>query len=391
MIQSGGDIVAKERITLGQNASSVGTWTMTGGTARVTDIAVGHAGSGTFNLYDGEITTSGWVLVGFTNGKDFETPNTLNMYGGTINTNWFTMGWDYETSDGTMNMYGGELKTTGGNGIILAKTGSAEFNLYNGIVTSNTQLRLGQEASGVGALNIYAGDIKANGNSDMNANSSINFRTNSLGIGSLTIGGSFTQNNGQVTFAVGDGLTFMDGYSVENGIDIMTVGGKNAVTVTNETPDMATVAYDTNTGKLNMKLNDSLYLGSMEAESSSIQISGDGASQGWVTLDGMEVGNPYVLSLSVDTNDMDITTFVNNLNETLTIGDESYLFAELGEDSIVSMTIMPDLVEMMNSNVFAWNFTDAALFGANGVSSSVFRWGRCQNLRRGCYLFWELV
>ncbi len=372
--QNGGKVTVSNTVHVGNSSSSTSSYTMNGGTLSAKNMAVGNYGSGTFNLYNGTVATTEWFLVGFQNGKGFATPNTANQYGGTMNLGWFTLGWDTANSDGTYNMYGGTLTTKGnGNPMVIAKSGKGTFNLYNGNVTlaaatSSNQgsasgdyigyaLKLGY--AGTGNVNIYAGDIAATGNVSIGATSTLHFEPTVQGIGSLSTTGSLTQAAGGVISVSGtNAIAFLDNYSVQNGVDIMTVGGKNALTVTNSSSSQLTTSYSTDTGILNLKLNSDGYLGAINATSDSISF--DPTETGWISLNNFGGTDPYEIALRIDTTNMNRDAFIGVLNTEMQVGDETYLTATAGlNDDEVVLHFMPDLVD---ADVFMWNFSDAALY-----------------------------
>lgn len=377
-------VTVGDRLEIGNAQNSTGTMNMTGGTVTANTMDVGNNGSGTLNLYDGVLKTNAWFLVGFNNQADGSAPNVVNQYGGTLNAGWFTMGWDgnYETnSQNSYNMFGGTLNVRGeGNPFVLAKNGKAVFNLYDGQVSaavgrnSNQAanavyyngygLKLGGIGSGTGVLNIYAGDMDVKGHASLSDSSEINFMTSVRGLGSLNVEGNFEQNGGTVSVAHNDSISLTDDYSLENGKDVMTVGGKSAVNVTNNSPNLLDAVYDSATGVLNVQFKDDLYAGSLGGNSN---ITVDSATAGWVSLDEFNNSNPFMLTFDVNTNGLGIDAFVDVLAEQLHLSPEDdWLTVEATSDNSVVMTFLPDVLDGMD--ILSWNFSDSALYGLNGVA-----------------------
>ena len=375
---SGGTITANNRFTLAPYQNSVGTMNMTGGSVTAAQFAVGEYGTGTLNLYDGRIRSNSWFLVGFYDQPDGTAPNVVNQYGGTVDCEWFVMNWSNKSS-AVYNMFGGELYARGnGNPMIIGRAGSgAAFNLYDGQVTagsginSNINVELydgyGVKVGGhetEGTLNIYAGDMDVKGKMNLTAASALNFETSVKGLGTLTVEGAFEQNGGKVSVAHNDAISFTDDYSLENGKDIMTVGGKTAVTVTNDSANILETAYDTATGKLNVKFSDDAYVGSIGGNS---ELSFAPTTAGWVELEDFNSSNPFVLELLLDTHGMEIDAFVDILNAELNPSEEElWVTASASGDSAVEMTFMP--LELVGMDVLSWDFSSTDLYGANGVA-----------------------
>ncbi|MDO4629974.1 MAG: PEP-CTERM sorting domain-containing protein [Planctomycetia bacterium] len=379
LVQNGGTITVNNRFSVASSTGSVGEWTMNGGTVNAKTLAIGDNGSGTFNMYDGSIRTTEWFLAGFNNGV-----GVVNQYGGDIDAGWVTTGWEIANANGTYNMYGGTLNTRGdGNPMVIARTGQGVFNLYDGEVTlaaaksSNQEnnssqfigyaLKIGAYDGSKGEVNIYAGDMTATGNVSIGKTSSLNFRPGMKGIGTLNVTGNMeVADGGKVTVAPADGIMFIDDYSLENGKDIMSVSGKNAVTVTNMKPELMTGTYSTDTGKLTLKMNDDAYYGVWNAENGFVMV--DSATTGWVSLENLTLEDLSQMTLAVDTNGMAVEDFVEVLNTSMMVGEDSYGTAEAVSGNQVLITMAPDFAKSMESNVYAWNFSDSSLFGPNGVA-----------------------
>lgn len=374
-VQNGGTVdIGGNTLRIGQNAGSVGSYTMNGGNIISGTIGVGCYGAGTFDFKGGNIKNSGWFLVGFNAGKGFTTPNTANQYAGaSLDTGWFTLGWDGTDSDGTYNMYGGTLTANGnGNPVIIAKTGTGVFNLYDGTVTMKaaTSTNQGQTAdyvgyalklgyTGTGKVNVYAGDITATGNVSIGATSTLHFEPTLQGIGSLKITGNLNQAAGGVISVSGtNSVAFLDGYSTANGVDIMTVSGKNALSVTNSDPAHITASYSADTGVLNLKMNADGFRGTLNAASDSITFAP--SESGWVSLENFGGNDPYEIGMKISTENMARDAFINVLNSEMKVGEETLLTATAGlNDDEVVLHFMPSLVD---ADVFMWNFSDAALY-----------------------------
>ncbi len=383
-ISDNAQLTGANRLNLGLNANSVGTMTMTGGNVHLNYLAVGDKGSGTLNLYDGTIKTNSWFLIGFNNQADGAAPNVVNQYGGTLDVGWFTMAWDgsaAQNAQNTYNMYGGTLIAHGnGNPMVLAKNGKAVFNLYDGQVTAEVGqnsnqgnnagqfngygLKIGAYSGAAAELNIHAGDMDVKGKASLNADSALNFETSVKGLGTLSIEGDFEQNGGKVSVAHNDAISFTDGYALENGKDIMTVGGKSAVNVTNESTNILETAYDTATGKLNVQFKDDAKVGTLGGNS---ELSFAPTTAGWVELEDFNTSNPFVLELLLDTHGMEIDAFVDILNSELNPSEEElWVTASASGDSAVEMTFMP--LELVGMDILSWDFSNTALYGANGVA-----------------------
>jgi len=376
---TGGTLESAGWVSIGHKGT--GVMNMTGGSVSAGYFAVGQQGSGSLNFYDGTIKTTAWFLVGFNEQASGAAKNVVNQYGGTLDAGWFTVMWEDAGSSAEYNMFGGEIYARGnGNPMVIGKNSNkAAFNLYGGQVSAavgqNSNqgnnaasyngygLKVGGH-SGAGTLNIYAGDMDVKGKASLTAASDLNFETSVKGLGTLTVEGAFEQNGGKVSVAHNDAISFTDDYSLENGKDIMTVGGKTAVTVTNDSANILDTAYDTATGKLNVQFKDDAYVGSLGGNSA---LSLDPATVGWVSMEDFNTSNPYVLELLVNTNGMEIDAFVDILNEQLNPSDEElWAVAEVTENDSVSMTFMPNTLTEMD--VLSWDFSNSVLYGLQGVA-----------------------
>ena len=375
------NIGGNAKVTVGNtfyvSKDSTGTLNQTGGSITARTLAVGDNGTGTYNIYGGSVSTQEWLLAGFNNGT-----GVINQYGGNVNANWLTLGWEVAASNGTYNMYGGTLTANGvGNPAIIARSGVGTFNLYDGDVTLKTatstnqgdankdkfvgySLKIGAYDGAVAQMNIHAADISAGGKVSMNAKSELNFETSVKGLGTLTVEGAFEQNGGKVSVAHNDAISFTDDYSLENGKDIMTVGGKTAVTVTNDSANILETAYDTATGKLNVQFKDDANRGSIGGNS---ELSFAPTMAGWVELEDFNTSNPFILELLLDTNGMEIDAFVDILNAELNPSEEElWVVAEASGLNSVKMEFAPN--ELVGMDVLSWDFSSTDLYGANGVA-----------------------
>jgi len=376
-----GTITVGDYFTIGYRQNSVGTVNMTGGNINTRQLGVGDAGSGTLNFYDGTIKTTSWFLIGFNNQASGSAKNVVNQYGGTLDAGWFTLMWDNAGTTGEYNMFGGELYARGnGNPMIIGKsTANAAFNLYDGQVSAavGQNSNQGNNAAkyngygvtvgghaGAGQLNIFAGDMDVKGKMSLTSGSSLNFETSVKGLGTLAVEGAFEQNGGKVSVAHNDAISFTDDYSLENGKDIMTVGGKTAVTVTNDSANLLETAYDTATGKLNVQFKDDANRGSIGGNSG---LSFAPTTAGWVELEDFNTSNPFILELLLDTNGMEIDAFVDILNAELNPSEEElWVVAEASGLNSVKMEFAPN--ELVGMDVLSWDFSSTDLYGANGVA-----------------------
>ena len=355
-----GDVSTQKNLYIGNSEGSVGTFSMTDGTLTANCISVGHSGSGQFTLKKGDVNVADWFLVGFYRGAGSEKPNLATQYGGNLKAGWLTVGWDNANAVGQYDMYGGTIETTGRNPLILGNNGTGTFNLYEGTVTiaQNVDGNALQLGNGTGKLNIYSGTMTANGNASVNAASSIHFGSSVLGTGKLTVNGSFTQaEGGKVTVKLADGVSFFDNYSAANGVDVLTVtGDASDLKVDNLSKDLidvtSTAAADG--GKVNVKLASSQNKGNINANIGELIFVA--AKSGWVGLSDFGGTDPYVFRMSVDTGDMSMDKFLDQLNTDMKVGDKMFVEAKYdAENDQVFMTVMPDLMDI---DAFSWNFTN---------------------------------
>lgn len=204
-------------LTLGEGATGVGTYTMSGAgaqmiTGSVNGIKVGNNGTGTINQSAGSINSGGQIAL----GKIALSSGTFNLSGtgrvtstnstffigdagtGTFNQSAGTFGvtsadavttravilGDDLGSSGTYNLTGGDFKQSGTDGnLTIGNAGTGVFNASAGNLTGGLAITLGGSASGNGTMNL-------SGTATVNRNSSQPINVGVTGTGTLNIAGN---------------------------------------------------------------------------------------------------------------------------------------------------------------------------------------------------------
>ncbi|MDO4575717.1 MAG: PEP-CTERM sorting domain-containing protein [Planctomycetia bacterium] len=238
-----------------------------------------------------------------------------NQYGGkadaTGGMGWLTIG---HTGSGTYNLYGGE---------VLAKyidlgyqtennTVGGILNVYGGKVTSQSSFSVGNSGShkGYGELNIHGGEVSITGDLDAgNSNGSVNFYAGKNGFGTLSAkSASFT---GKYTVGLSDnGIVSMQSFDHANGYNIFTLTGGNTIDTTDWTISPLFHVSGSGTGTLNLKFAQDALADYIIDESGKLNF--DATSQGWVNV--QSAGMTYAMELEFD-NLLDRDAFLDWINE----------------------------------------------------------------------------
>lgn len=279
----------------------------------------------------------------------------LNLYDGNVSlsTGDFGIGWN--NADGMkarLNVRGADV-TVSANTIYMgyAFGGSTQINVSDGSLTfTRGTLIAGRDAfTGTPEITLSGGTMKfTSGTITGNTNACINFALGKNGFGALEYAGSFDGYKGKFYIGVNHGTSMISNYSAANGC-ILTA--PQAVFDAGEklTVSALLTAGDGHKYTLNPAMNanggNSYALGS-----SPLEIADAYASQGWLSLAGME-DMPFDLTLGLKLNMTDghgIADVVSWFNQNLDAAAE--ISAE-DENSVIlhyAPTFLP---------TFAWDFT----------------------------------
>jgi autotransporter-associated beta strand protein len=156
----GSGSIAAGRLYVGLAGGGNGTLNVnTSATNSYEFIAVGDGATGTLNLDNGTLSTTGEMWFGQGGAGNA----TVNQSGGTISSsNWLAIGRDFST--GVYNLSGGTLAHTGANHTIIGSlSGKGTLNQSGGSFTEVNDLRLGENGGGQGTYNHTGGTATVNG------------------------------------------------------------------------------------------------------------------------------------------------------------------------------------------------------------------------------------
>ena len=166
----------------------------------------------------------------------------LNLSGGAVSTNSWTVAGRNAGSNGTVNVSGGTLTHSGNaTGIIIAEAGTATLTVSGtGVVTENSTqgLRIGHAATGNGTINLNGGTIAANFIQKSNAGSTAKINLDGGTLKSLANTGDFFLGMGSANLEVKAGGAKFDSNTFSatitqglNGVGGFTKLGTGTVTL----------------------------------------------------------------------------------------------------------------------------------------------------------------
>lgn len=344
--------------------------------------------TGYVNLRGGKLEVNGNIRLGldrpsFKNAEGVVTATSyaygeMNVWGASqITANQITVGesgegafrqWDGVTgviafdvgtakADGraSLTQYGGEIrgKTTGSATILNVGTVSGETGeaLLAGGTFAGSTLTLGSsDGKGTGSLTLAGGNASFTGNAVVSAGSSLNFALGPNGFGSLTIGGSVSENTA-VKIGFQDAVVFA-ALDPDQAAQVLTVNGGGTLTVTNQAAGFFREALSGNDLTITMNQDaGSAFQGTYAMNSGSQSLTGEA---GWVSVVGGDE-NPCVLALEF--------TGMNAGNQAKFVDwlDEQTALEVAAGDSVDSVILRGWDVRV--PEVFLWNFAD---FNAQG-------------------------
>ena len=195
--QSGGFNTSKTELRLGQGASDLGSYTLTGGSLSVNQVLyLGNAGSGVFSQSGGTNTVSGGLQIGFAS-----TANGSYLLNGTGSLTVFGGENIGASGIGSFNQSDGTHQVSGGLSLAANAGSNGTYTLSNGLLLINTTNEIvGNSGAGVfnqsGGTNDIGHGTPANLILGLNAGSTGTYTLN--GSGSVTV-----EAGGQVTIGAG--------------------------------------------------------------------------------------------------------------------------------------------------------------------------------------------
>ena len=213
-------------------------------------LGVNSFGDNQYNLGNGNLTVSGFTVIGGKAGGVYDPVNeewtdaygigTFNQFGGSFNTGGLFLG-DTFGSTGTYNLNDGNLNVNSQWAVIGANGGTGVFNQSGGAFTTSG---LGVGGSGVGTYNLSNGALAVNGNMYVGDWAQGTF--NQTG-GTATVSGNLIlASNGGTT-----GTYNLSGDPATSTLNTnFTIVGQAGIGTFNQTGGKHTVASDLNLGQL---------------------------------------------------------------------------------------------------------------------------------------------
>ena len=150
--QTGGVNTAADRLFLGYNSGSSGTYNLSGGSLSTNNAILGNEGTGTFTQTGGTNAENGNLFSGYSPGSS----GIYNLNGGTNTVpGIFFLGYN-SGSSGTYNLSGGSLSAGFG---FVGYQGVGVFNQRGGIISISNNLQLGYSSGSSGTYNLSGGSL----------------------------------------------------------------------------------------------------------------------------------------------------------------------------------------------------------------------------------------
>jgi len=159
-------------LTLGNNAGSSGSYSLSGGTLNGANEFVGYDGTATFTQTGGSHSAA-FMSVALDSGS----VGTYTMSGGTLNVSGVIVVGSGPNASGTFTQFGGTLTNTDQ---YVGNSGSGTFTQAGGSAQINGNLVLGNSSTGKGTATVSAGTFTVAGSAFVGSN----------GIGVLSLGGT---------------------------------------------------------------------------------------------------------------------------------------------------------------------------------------------------------
>ncbi len=150
--QTGGANTAADRLFLGYNSGSSGTYNLSGGSLSANNAILGNEGTGTFTQTGGTNAENGNLFLGYSPGSS----GIYNLNGGTNAVPGILFIGYNSGSSGTYNLTGGSLSAGFG---FVGYQGVGLFNQRGGIISISNNLQLGYSSGSSGTYNLSGGSL----------------------------------------------------------------------------------------------------------------------------------------------------------------------------------------------------------------------------------------